>query len=423
MSDKNKKTDPAVKSRPPGREDKRPAAAKRPLPVLPAAAAGQRRLAAHALEAEMQTMGMGEVMIIPFGGHLRRILFWLGVMIFFALFLFVFADVLLPFVAGFVLAYFLNPIVEFCERIGISRLWATMMIVLVAVIVLVAALIVLVPVLSGQLISVIKNLPDYFSRLQNIFARHDTAWLRQYTGIDISNLQSSLNALLGQAANLLKTILPSLWSSSKALMNMATLTVVTPVVAFYMLLDWQKMVGAVDSWIPRSRLQTVRTIVWQMNRAVAGFIRGQGTLCLILGCYYAVMLTLCGVNFSLLIGLFIGLIAFIPYVGSTIGLLLSVGMACMQYWPQQWPWIAAVIGVFLVGQFLEGYVLQPKLVGSSVGLHPVWLVFALFAFGSLFGFTGMLIAVPAAAAIGVLVRFALHTYLASDFYEGEQGKG
>ncbi|KAA6205966.1 MAG: AI-2E family transporter [Candidatus Tokpelaia sp.] len=362
-------------------------------------------------------------MIIPFGGNLRRVLFWLGVMVFFALFLFVFADILLPFVAGFVLAYFLNPIVEFCERIGISRLWATVMIVLVAVIVLAAALILLVPVLSEQLFGVIKNLPDYFSRLQNIFAHHDTKWLRQYIGIDISNLQSSVSSLLGQAANLLKTILPSLWSSSKALMGMATLMVVTPVVAFYMLLDWQKMVGAVDSWIPRNRLQTVHAIVWQMNRAVAGFIRGQGTLCLILGCYYAVMLTLCGVNFSLLIGLFIGLIAFIPYVGSTIGLLLSAGMACIQYWPEQWPWIAAVVGVFLVGQFLEGYVLQPKLVGSSVGLHPVWLMFALFAFGSLFGFTGMLIAVPAAAAIGVLVRFALHSYLTSVFYEGEGNKG
>nr|WP_320411425.1 AI-2E family transporter [Candidatus Tokpelaia sp.] len=443
MSDKNKKAAPAKQKAQPDREDMAKSSLKRSLPGRTVIAAAKRKnsnknkekaaqsgqvkpgrnLAARALEAEMQTMGMGEVMIIPFGGNLRRVLFWLGVMVFFALFLFVFADILLPFVAGFVLAYFLNPIVEFCERIGISRLWATVMIVLVAVIVLAAALILLVPVLSEQLFGVIKNLPDYFSRLQNIFAHHDTKWLRQYIGIDISNLQSSVSSLLGQAANLLKTILPSLWSSSKALMGMATLMVVTPVVAFYMLLDWQKMVGAVDSWIPRNRLQTVHAIVWQMNRAVAGFIRGQGTLCLILGCYYAVMLTLCGVNFSLLIGLFIGLIAFIPYVGSTIGLLLSAGMACIQYWPEQWPWIAAVVGVFLVGQFLEGYVLQPKLVGSSVGLHPVWLMFALFAFGSLFGFTGMLIAVPAAAAIGVLVRFALHSYLTSVFYEGEGNKG
>lgn len=421
MTDKGKLTVSAKKS-----SRRKPDAAGqkgRPAAAMPAEAITDERrdLAARALEAEMQTMGMGEVMIIPFGSNLRRVLFWLAVTLFFALFLFIFADVLLPFVAGFVLAYFLNPIVEFCERIGISRLWATLMIVLVAVVFLVAALILLIPVVSEQLFGVIGNLPGYFSRLQNVFAKYDTGWLRDYLGLDISDLQSSINALLGQAANLLKTLLPSLWNSSKALMGLATLVVVTPVVAFYMLLDWKKMVGAVDSWIPRNRLQTIHDLVWQMNRAVAGFIRGQGTVCLVLGCYYAITLTLCGVNFGLLIGLFIGLIAFIPYVGSTIGLVLSVGMACVQYWPEKWPWIAAVACVFLVGQFLEGYVLQPKLVGSSVGLHPVWLMFALFAFGSLFGFTGMLIAIPAAAAIGVLVRFALHSYLTSDFYDRVNG--
>jgi len=361
-----------------------------------------------------------EVMVLPLGGNLRRAVFWLILMLLFGLFLFIFSDVLLPFVAGFVLAYFLNPVVELCEKIGISRLWATVMIVVVAVILLVASLILLVPVLSQQLVGMVKNMPDYFRSLQNVFAKIDTEWLRRNTGINIANLQDNLNGLLSQAGNLLKTILPSLWSSGKAVMNMATLIVVTPVVAFYLLLDWDRMVHKLDTWIPRNRLKTVRSIVKDMDRAVAGFIRGQGTVCLVLGCYYAVMLTLCGINFGLLIGLLIGLIAFIPYIGSTLGLILSVGMACVQYWPDNWPWIVAVICVFLVGQFVEGYVLQPKLVGSSVGLHPVWLMFALFAFGSLFGFTGMLIAVPAAAAIGVLVRFALRSYLQSTFYDGSE---
>jgi|GEM_PF-22237 len=385
----------------------------------------QRNLAAHALENEMQTMGMGEVMIVPFGSNLRRVIFWLGLLLLFCLFLFIFSDILLPFVAGLVLAYFLNPIVELCEKIGISRPWATAIIVLVAVFVLVAALVLLVPVVVQQLVSAVKNLPDYFNSLQRIFAKIDTNRLRHYTGIDISNLQNDLNSVLGQATNILKTILPSLWNSSKTIVNTATLVVVTPVVAFYMLLDWERLIHTLDSWIPRNRLSVVRGIVKQMDHAVAGFIRGQGTVCLVLACYYAILLTICGINFSLLIGLFIGVVAFIPYVGSTMGLILSVGMACVQYWPDHWPWIAAVVGVFLVGQFLEGYVLQPKLVGHSVGLHPVWLMFALFAFGSLFGFTGMLIAVPAAAAIGVLVRFALNGYLHSVFYEGiySPGKG
>lgn len=384
----------------------------------PAAQDERRQLAAYALETEMQTMGMGEVMIVPFSSNLRRVLFWLSLMAFFLLFLFVFGNILLPFVAGFVLAYFLNPIVELCEKIGISRLWATVMIVLVAIFVLAAALIVLVPVLGQQLFGIIRNMPDYFSRLQKIFTHLDAKWLRQYGGIDVSNLQSNFNAVLGQGANLLKTILPSLWDSGKAVINMATLMVVTPVVAFYLLLDWDRMVAKLDSWVPRAHLDTVRSIIRQMDRSVAGFIRGQVTVCLLLACYYAIMLTICGINFSLLIGLLIGLLAFIPYIGSTIGLISSVGMACLQYWPDNWPWIAATVAVFLVGQFVEGYILQPKLVGSSVGLHPVWLMFALFAFGSLFGFTGMLIAIPAAAAVGVLVRFALSRYLRSVFYDG-----
>lgn len=361
-----------------------------------------------------------DLLVIPLSGHMRKVLFWIGIMVFLVIFLVVFSDILLPFAAGLVLAYFLNPVVEFFEGIGVSRLWATVIIVLVAVVAFVLTLIILVPVLSEQLFGFIRNVPNYFSRLQSLFADHDAKWLQEYTGIDVSSLQGSLNSLINQAAELMKSILPSLWNSGKALMNMATLFVVAPVVAFYMLLDWDRMVTSIDSWIPRNHLETIRSIFRQMNRAVAGFIRGQGTVCLVLGCYYSVLLTIGGLNFGLLIGFFIGLITFIPYIGSAIGFVLAVGLACMQYWPDKWPWIVVIACIFFVGQFLEGYILQPKLVGSSVGLHPVWLMFALFAFGSLFGFTGMLIAVPAAAAIGVLVRFALHSYLASSLYDASE---
>ena len=215
---------------------------------------------------------------------------------------------------------------------------------------------------------------------------------------------------------LIKSVLNSVLDSGKSLVNLVSLFVVAPVVAFYMLLDWERMIKTIDSWIPRNHLETVRGIFHEMDRAVAGFIRGQTSVCLALGVYYAAGLTISGLNFGLLIGLFVGFISFIPYVGSMTGFVLSVGVAWVQFYPENWERIIVVMGVFFVGQFLEGYVLQPKLVGQSVGLHPVWLMFALFAFGSLFGFTGMLIAVPAAAAVGVLVRFALHTYLESPLY-------
>ena len=202
-----------------------------------------------------------------------------------------------------------------------------------------------------------------------------------------------------------------------ALFNIAGLFVVTPVVAFYMLLDWDRMVAKVDSWVPRDHVATVRAIATDINTSSAGFVRGQGTLSLALGIYYALGLTITGLNFGILIGLFAGLISFIPYVGSLVGLVLSVGLALIQFWPDYFM-IGAVALVFIVGQFVEGNILHPLLVGKSVGLHPVWLMFALFAFGALFGFVGLLIAVPAAAAVAVLVRFALTRYLQSPLYRG-----
>jgi predicted PurR-regulated permease PerM len=200
-------------------------------------------------------------------------------------------------------------------------------------------------------------------------------------------------------------------------LDVVSLLVVTPVVAFYLLLDWDRMIKKVDSWIPRDHVQTVRQIASDMDTTIAGFVRGQGSMCLILAIYYAVGLSLAGLNFGLLIGFATGMLSFIPYVGATLCLLIAGGVALVQF-GADYVSIAIVLGVYFTGQFMEGNVLQPKLVGGSVGLHPVWLMFALFAFGAMFGFVGLLIAVPAAAAVGVLVRFALSRYLESDLYHG-----
>ncbi len=346
----------------------------------------------------------------------RQAMFWIGAAVFFVLFLVVFSSILLPFVAGMALAYFLDPVADRLERLGLSRLAATIVILLVFLTVLVVILMVVAPILATQLADFISRLPGYITQLQSLLANENSRWLRRYIGIDSSVIQQNLSSLLQQGAGFLSTLLGSLWNSGKSLIDIAGLFIVTPVVAFYMLLDWDRMVSSIDSWAPRVHLHTVRRIAREMDAAVAGFIRGQGTLCLILGGYYALGLTLTGLNFGLLIGFFAGLISFIPYIGSFVGLALAIGVALVQFWPD-WIMVCAVAGVFFVGQFIEGNILQPKLVGSSVGLHPVWLMFALFAFGSLFGFTGMLVAVPAAAAVGVLVRFALRSYLHSPMYD------
>ncbi len=346
----------------------------------------------------------------------RQAIFWFAAFLFLGLFLYIFRGILLPFVAGMALAYFLDPVADRLESWGISRLMATILILITFLLLFIVALMVVVPLLASQASDFIQRLPDYVSQLQTLIARADASWLISRLGVELPDLKQSLGDLISEGAGLVGSLLLQVWNSGKALADLASLFIVTPVVAFYLLLDWDRMVETVDNWIPRDHVDLVREICRDMDEAIAGFVRGQGSVCLILGIYYAVGLTLAGLNFGLLIGFFSGMISFIPYAGSMIGLVLALGVALVQFWPDYLS-IGIVLVVFFSGQFIEGNILQPKLVGRSVNLHPVWLMFALFAFGSLFGFVGLLVAVPASAALAVLVRFALKRYLDSDLYD------
>lgn len=348
----------------------------------------------------------------------RQIIFWVGAVVAFGLFLYVFSSILLPFVVGMTLAYFLDPVADRLERLGLSRMLATLVILISFIVIFVLALMIFVPILISQFSDFAVRLPAHIAQLQALIASQNAEWIKNVIGVDASVLKNGLGSLVSQGAGIVSTLITSIWSSSKTLIDIGGLFVVTPVVAFYTLYDWDRMVAKVDDWIPRDHLVTVRAIFAEINTAIAGFVRGQGTLCIILGLLYAAGLTLVGLNFALLIGLFAGLISFIPYVGSLVGLVLALGVAIVQFWPD-WLMVGAVALVFVIGQFIEGNILQPKLVGQSVGLHPVWLMFALFAFGALFGFVGLMVAVPAAAAVGVLVRFAISRYMASPLYRGD----
>lgn len=227
----------------------------------------------------------------------------------------------------------------------------------------------------------------------------------------------SMGDILNQVMGYLTSVLASLWTKGQALISIFSLVIITPVVAFYLICDWDRMIDEVDRLIPLPQRETVRELGREIDRTISAYVRGQSGLCLILGSYYAVGLTLAGLNFGLLIGVAAGLISFIPYVGSLTAFVISLAVASAQFLPN-WSPILIVVGVVLFGQFLENNVLAPKLVGKSIGLHPVWLMFALFAFGYLFGFVGLLLAVPLAAALGVLMRFAVRRYLASPLYTG-----
>lgn len=347
----------------------------------------------------------------------RQIFFWFGALAVFVIFLLVFSSILLPFVAGMALAYFLDPIADWLQRRGFSRMMATVFILVSFVLVFALSLIIVIPVVAGQAADFIARIPTYISELQQLIAGTGTTILPSWISSQIDAIRENFSKLLAEGAGFIGTLLAQIWSSGKALVDIMSLLVVTPVVAFYLLLDWDRMIAKVDSWIPRDHVETVRTIASDMDSTIAGFVRGQGSLCLILAVYYAVGLSLVGLNFGLLIGFATGMLSFIPYVGALICLLLAGGVALVQF-GADYVSIAMVLAVYFSGQFIEGNILQPKLVGSSVGLHPVWLMFALFAFGAMFGFVGLLVAVPAAAAVGVLVRFVLSRYLDSDLYHG-----
>ncbi len=350
-------------------------------------------------------------------GWRAQLAFWTVALVALVAVVWLLHGMLLPFVAGMVLAYLLDPLANRIERLGVNRLVATLVIVGTCVLAFVAMVILVAPVLIHQAIALLERLPEYVGRLQTLVTDNYKPWLTGVFGENFADAQ--IGPMLKQGTGGLTVFLSSLWSGWQVIASVLSLLVIAPVVAVYVLMDWHRMVAAIDLWLPRAQAVTLRSLAKDIDRAIAGFMRGQSGVCLILGAVYAVGFSLSGLHFGLLIGLIGGLISFIPYVGTLTVMVFSVGIAVAQFWPE-WTPLLAVIAVNVVGQALESYVLSPYLVGPSVGLHPVWIMFSLFAFGYLFGFVGLMIAIPLAAAIAVLVRFALARYLASPFYTGEK---
>jgi predicted PurR-regulated permease PerM len=346
----------------------------------------------------------------------RQAAFWLVALAIFIAALWLLHDILLPFVAGMVLAYLFNPLVDRLERLNLPRFVAALLIVAIFVLLLIVSIILLAPILVGQLGGLADNLPGYMSRLQTLITDPSRSWLTKMLGSGFADAQ--IGDMVKQATGGLASLMRSLWSGGQALLSLFSLVVLTPVVAFYLMCDWKRMVATLDGWLPRAQASTIRALAAEIDRAIAGYIRGQTGICLILGSLYAAGLSMVGLRFGLLIGIAIGVASFVPYLGSLTGFVVAVVIAIAQFWPDVTP-IAAVIGICVVLQFLEGYVLAPYMVGRVVGLHPVWLMFALFAFGYWFGLVGLLLAIPLAAAIGVLTRFGLRRYLASELYSAD----
>lgn len=330
----------------------------------------------------------------------------------FAVVLWFLGDVLLPFVLGGAIAYCMDPVADRLERMGFSRALATAVITIMAIVVFVIMTLAVIPLLVQQTLALLNMAPQLFRDLQAFLVEKFPSVMVEGSVLNdtIVSLGENIREKGGQLVN-------TLLGSVASLLNIATLFLIVPVVAVYMLLDWDRMVEQVDDLLPLDHRPVIRRLATEVDTVLAGFIRGMGSVCLILGTYYAVGLWLVGLQFGLVVGVVAGLLTFIPYVGALVGGVLALGLALFQFWGD-WVWIIVVWAIFQSGQFIEGNILTPRLVGNSVGLHPVWLLLALTVFGSIFGFVGLLVAVPLAAALGVMARFAAAQYKGSRLYRG-----
>ncbi|MGB7242418.1 MAG: AI-2E family transporter [Sulfitobacter sp.] len=321
-------------------------------------------------------------------------------------------DVLLPFVLGGAIAYFLDPVADRLERMGCSRMLATAIITLVALMIFVIMALLVIPTLVQQSIALFEIAPKLTSDFSAFLTERFPSLLDEG-----STLRQSLNSVGQTVQSRGGELLSRALTSALSIVNIVVLLVIVPVVSVYLLLDWDNMVAKIDQLLPRDHAPVVRRLAAEIDNTLSSFIRGMGTVCLILGTYYAIALMLVGLQFGLVVGFVAGLITFIPYLGALIGGALAIGLGLFQFWGD-WVSLGLVAGIFGLGQVLEGNVLTPKLVGNSVGLHPVWLILSLSVFGALFGFVGMLVAVPVAASLGVLARFGITQYRQSLLYRG-----
>ena len=333
----------------------------------------------------------------------------------FLLLLWFLGDVMLPFLVGGAVAYFLDPVADRLERLGFSRVAATTAISIAALLIFVALSLAVVPTLIRQLAQLVNEAPVMFQNLQT-FLLERLPSLQDETSTIRQTLQSIGDTIKSQGGELANQVI----GSALSLINAVVFLVVVPVVAFYLLLDWDNMVARVDALLPRDHLGVMRRLAREIDTVLAAFVRGQLSVCLAMGVYYSGALMLAGLNFALVVGAIAGAITFIPFVGALLGGALAIGLAIFQFWGD-WFSIGLVVAIFAMGQFLEGNVITPRLVGNSVGLHPVWLMISLSVFGAIFGFVGLLVAVPVAAAMGVLIRFALAEYKISLLYQGRAG--
>ncbi|HPF77669.1 MAG TPA: AI-2E family transporter [Alphaproteobacteria bacterium] len=341
--------------------------------------------------------------------------FWGAAVAFLAAFLWLFNDILTPFVLGIAIAYLLNPVLMFLSKLKIPRLVSIIFVLTLFFAFLILVVTLSAPPLYREASSLAQNIPGYIDKLIQFASPYLSMAQEKLGGDYVTNIKSFLQDNMGKIIQVSGGLAGGLANGGQAVVGFFTTLALTPLVAFFVMLEWPRITAWIDDLIPRRNEKVIKDLFKQIDAKVSGFVRGQITVAFFLGVIYAIALTIADLNYGFLIGISAGFLSIIPMVGSTLGLLVSVIVAWFQ--AGTWEYVAIIGAIFVVGQLVEGNILTPKLVGDSVGLHPLWVMFALMAGGSLFGILGMLLAVPVAAVVGVLVSFAIIQYKKSPLYK------
>lgn len=344
----------------------------------------------------------------------KRLWIWGTLIVSFFLLLYLLKAILFPFIVGIIIAYFLDPLADRLERFFSSRVIASLLSLLAFFIIALLACLTLFPVLHSQITHLSEKIPLYLQSFFQWIEPQIILFQERFASQENQNVKDMFSSYIGDAFSIITKFIGSVLTNSLAIFNIFSLLFLTPIISFYLLKDWDRMVAFINEYLPKKKASHIRAIFREIDQTLSSFFRGQGLTCLILAIYYAVTLSMVGLEFGLLIGLFIGFISFVPYVGLLIGAILSIGLALIQF--SEFLPILLVGSIFVIGQILEAYVLIPKLVGKSVGLNEVWVLFALLAGGSLFGFIGIFLAVPIASVIRVVLKFTLNQYKQSALY-------
>jgi predicted PurR-regulated permease PerM len=334
---------------------------------------------------------------------------WLLLLIGFGALFWASRSVLGPFVAGFIVAYLLDPTTQRLEKRGWPRWLAAMVVLVLFFAALIGVLLASAPIIQAEVIQLTKTLPTLIDNTLPLAERllNDTRMF--------SNSQEIFANISNKAVEWFSSSFGSIVAGSLAFVNLLSFIVITPIVAFYLLRDWPVIVKQIESWWPRAKLPVIKALWAEADEALSGFVRGQSLVCLALAVFYAAGWSLVGLNYAIVLGLLAGVLGFVPFLGVifAVGLSLLIALGQWGFDPVQ---LGMVIGVFAVGQVLESSVLTPNLIGNRIGLHPVWVLFAVFAGGTIAGIVGVFFAVPVAAVLGVIVRHALAHYRTSSFY-------